>query len=405
MQSHSNSVQNARGDVLQGAVVSVYLAGTETLATIYSDNGITAITNPITAGQDGSFQFWAANGRYDITSVYGTSTDTYEIILFDSAEDPVILDSGSDVEIGDPGTEEGGMNINGTTYDAKLRINDIGGTKPAQLTLHRHSTTLPSVMIGARANDDTTSHTAITASQSLFSLYGAGWTGTHYDLFGSIDFRAAASGTISATSSPGAIDIATTPDSSNTPAIAATIDNSITAGETRLSVYDVDGAAVSKVKSNAYGIVQAVEAAPYTTYSSHTTVFPIDDTIPQNTEGEEIITVTITPKSASNRLRIEANISTAHISGTGAFALFKDADADAIAVTYTPTTYILRDLTHEMAAGTTSAITFKLRAGPAAGGTIYLNGSASARYFGGIAAVRLRVEEIGTSSGTKLLNV
>lgn len=203
MQSHRNAVQNKNGEAVNGATVSIYNSGTATLSTIYSDNLSTAKTNPITTGSEGEFEFWAANGRYDVTTTYGSQTDSYEIILFDSVEDPILLDGGSDLEIGDPGSEVGGVNVNGTTYDAKIRINDIGGTKPAQIVAHRHSTTLPAVLLGTRSNSSDSTHAAVTNSQELFDIIGGGWTGTHYDLFGSINFQVDASGTISATSSPG----------------------------------------------------------------------------------------------------------------------------------------------------------------------------------------------------------
>lgn len=124
-----------------------------------------------------------------------------------------------------PSTEESGININGTTYDSGFRINDIGGTAPAQVIIHKHSLTLPPALIGARTNSDTDSHTAVTAGQSTLSLYGAGWTGSHYDLTGQIDFSVDTSGTISGTSSPGRIRLMTTPDGSNVPVTALTIDS------------------------------------------------------------------------------------------------------------------------------------------------------------------------------------
>jgi hypothetical protein len=46
--------------------VTVYLHGTLTLATIYSDNGITSLANPFTANSNGQFTFYAANNRYDV---------------------------------------------------------------------------------------------------------------------------------------------------------------------------------------------------------------------------------------------------------------------------------------------------------------------------------------------------
>jgi len=141
-----------------------------------------------------------------------------------AAGDFTTLMATSTSETGDPGTEAGGVNINGTTYDSRAKINDIGGDTPAQLVIHRHSTTWPSAIVGSRANSDTTAHSPVTASQGLLTLYGSGWTGTHYDLFGSASFDVSASGTISSTSSPGKFVVATTPDGSNTPTTALTIE-------------------------------------------------------------------------------------------------------------------------------------------------------------------------------------
>jgi hypothetical protein len=59
-----------------GATVSVYLTGTSTLATLYSDSGGTAKANPFTASStDASFLFYVDGGTYDITfsgTVVGT---------------------------------------------------------------------------------------------------------------------------------------------------------------------------------------------------------------------------------------------------------------------------------------------------------------------------------------------
>lgn len=50
------------------AGVSVKVHGTDTLATLYSDDGVTLKTNPFTAAADtGIFGFYAANARYDVT--------------------------------------------------------------------------------------------------------------------------------------------------------------------------------------------------------------------------------------------------------------------------------------------------------------------------------------------------
>jgi hypothetical protein len=47
--------------------VAVYLAGTVTLAPIFSNNTGTGKANPFTANTDGSYFFYAANGHYDVT--------------------------------------------------------------------------------------------------------------------------------------------------------------------------------------------------------------------------------------------------------------------------------------------------------------------------------------------------
>lgn len=60
----SNKVQGS----FPGATITVYLAGTLTLASIFADNLATPTSkaNPFTAGNDGSWSFYVANGLYDI---------------------------------------------------------------------------------------------------------------------------------------------------------------------------------------------------------------------------------------------------------------------------------------------------------------------------------------------------
>lgn len=147
-------------------------------------------------------------------------------------------------------------------------------------------------------------------------------------------------------------------------------------------------------------IVQRVEATPYTTYTAVTTPYMVfDDTVPQNTEGTEWVTVSITPTSATNRLVIRSDIPyfTVVTANTAvAMALFQDSTANALrvsAVNVTQNESGSLSLHHEMAAGTTSATTFKIRAASASGG-MNINGGTAARLFGGISAVTLSVTEI-----------
>jgi len=74
--------------VAAGATVTVYLAGTTTKATIYSDDGVTTKSNPITADSLGRFFFYSASARYDIT-ISGTQITTFTLpnqVLFDPFE-------------------------------------------------------------------------------------------------------------------------------------------------------------------------------------------------------------------------------------------------------------------------------------------------------------------------------
>ena len=146
-------------------------------------------------------------------------------------------------------------------------------------------------------------------------------------------------------------------------------------------------------------IVQVVEGTPYTTAGSTATAIPLDSTIPQNTEGAELATVTITPTNASNRLRIECDLP--FIDGSaGIFicaALFQDSTANALSLgvlTLNGANYAHNiSFVHEMAAGTTSSTTFKLRCGPSSG-TAYFNRRNSGETMGGVSACRIRVTEI-----------
>ena len=146
-------------------------------------------------------------------------------------------------------------------------------------------------------------------------------------------------------------------------------------------------------------LVQAVEASPIVTVVTCNTTIPFDDTIPQNTEGTEVITVSITPTSGSNRLVIEFSCVGSH-NGAGAYnvaALFVDTTSDAIATTANYSTHsgpLPLNLRHELSAGSTSARTYKVRVGPN-GGVYYVNGDSSAnREYGGVLSARLRVTEI-----------
>lgn len=131
-----------------------------------------------------------------------------------------------------------------------------------------------------------------------------------------------------------------------------------------------------------------------------TTTIPIDDTIPQNTEGDEYMTLSVTPTSATNKLRIDVTCVVSS-SATGQWmttGLFQDSSANAVAATTeyvaTGTATTVMTFSHYMTAGTTSATTFKVRAGGASGGTTTFNGNIGARLLGGVMASSITIAEI-----------
>lgn len=124
---------------------------------------------------------------------------------------------------------------------------------------------------------------------------------------------------------------------------------------------------------------------------------PLDDTIPQSSEGAQLFTATITPKSATNILELDVLIPVTNgVAGTQVVALFQDATAGALAATDVTLSagfagaLVLR---HRMVAGTTSATTFKVRVG-CNNGTLTINGASGARVFGGVSAARFVIHEL-----------
>lgn len=130
-----------------------------------------------------------------------------------------------------------------------------------------------------------------------------------------------------------------------------------------------------------------------------TTIIPLDDTIPQNTEGTEFMSLAFTPESATSKLKIDVVFhGGTSIAARMIMALFQDSTANALAavqlfVDSTSGGGVL-SMTHWMTAGTTSATTFKVRAGPNAAATMTFNGSIGARLFGGVAASSITITEI-----------
>jgi hypothetical protein len=130
------------------------------------------------------------------------------------------------------------------------------------------------------------------------------------------------------------------------------------------------------------------------------TAVPTDDTIPQKTEGDEYMTLAITPTSSTNKLRIDVTVF-ATASATNKWntvALFQDTGSDAIAVGANfqaiATAGMPVTFSHYMTSGTTSSTTFKVRAGTQGSATMTFNGQSGGRLWGGVIASSIIITEL-----------
>lgn len=127
------------------------------------------------------------------------------------------------------------------------------------------------------------------------------------------------------------------------------------------------------------------------------TAIPLDNTVPQSSEGNQVTTVSITPTNASSKLVVQVFVQFGLSAGYVCAALFRDSTASAIAVgNESPTSLGVGSIsfTHVANANSTSATTFKLRVG-ANSGTVYVNGDASNNsLYGGVQSTGIMVWEV-----------
>jgi hypothetical protein len=157
------------------------------------------------------------------------------------------------VDVGDPGLEVGNILIDGVAFNSRFRVNDIGNTAPAMVTIHKHSTTQEPLQISARSNSDTTAHATVTANMPLYSMYATGWLNSYYGIFGQIRFSADSTGTLADGSAPGKLELMVTPNGAVLPVTALSINN---AGVTTLAnALPVGSGGSGRSTATAYGVI------------------------------------------------------------------------------------------------------------------------------------------------------
>lgn len=139
--------------------------------------------------------------------------------------------------------------------------------------------------------------------------------------------------------------------------------------------------------------------ASRTTSMTTTAVIPYDNTLPQNTEGAQTLTVSITPSSVVNLLSIEhLGLYDTNATDNVTVALFDTQSANALTATgiHMPSGYNdVLVLKYQTIASTTAQKTYELRAGPNAGTTtLYINTDSVVPLYNGVLQYSLSVREI-----------
>ena len=159
----------------------------------------------------------------------------------------------------------------------------------------------------------------------------------------------------------------------------------------------VEDSLVSELK-----IRQIAESSSNIMVSGITATIP-NTTVPQITDGVEVITASITPSSAANKLIIEFYCPVVSSSGSGiqVYTLCQTGVTNALQVATTSNVNNSASVVyvrHEMLAGSTSPLTFSLRAGWNSGSGLtigFLKGWTGTEYqYSGLNKMTLKITEI-----------
>jgi len=140
----------------------------------------------------------------------------------------------------------------------------------------------------------------------------------------------------------------------------------------------------------------------YTSNADLSGTIPFDDTTPQDSEGDQIVTATITLKFSASRVRVSLSGFVASVGDAWQFtgALFSSVSANAIqairiaadsdggATNFYPVNMVV-----EHAPASVGPLTYQFRAG-GGGSTYRFNGTTSGRAYGGASRVALVLQEI-----------
>ena len=179
-----------------------------------------------------------------------------------------------------------------------------------------------------------------------------------------------------------------------------TVSSSMITDATILNADIGAAAAIATTKLGAGAIVQVVNTL-VDARSTTTQRFTNDDTIPQNSEMTEVMSLAITPTSSSNKLLIEATVVMNNDLATRLMIGLFNTDhhaTNAVAVIpewqITANTGLTNTFSHYMTAPSASATTYRIYIATDAAATLHFNGQSSTDKFGGVMYSSITITEI-----------
>ncbi len=409
------------GDPLNGGKLFTYEAGTSTPKSTFTDaGGLTANANPVVLDSAGYANIWLGDGGYKfiLQTAAGATLWTIDDIGGDAtnAFGASITDN------------SGSLSISTVYQNGVIRQTGAGtlsllpaATAGSGFYFIVRKDTSATVTIDPNLSETINGASTLSlVSDAVIICNGTAW----YTLFMD-SVTAAGTNTFTGTNTfsgtttlTGAVTINGTAAAQASIAMAEDTDNGTNkvtiqppatlAADYTLTLPADDGSANQYLKTDGSGVLGWATLAAdvivdrayaeYLTNADIATVVPFDDTIPQVGEGTQILSVSITPKTTTNRIRLR-------FSGTGStagnnmviYAIFANGASNAIAAgaSYNATAPVQTPcvLETELVPGSTSAQTYTVRVGPDTG-TLRMNGTSAARRFGGVAKCVLIAEEI-----------
>lgn len=238
------------------------------------------------------------------------------------------------------------------------------------------------------------------ASAAALDIAGAGG-GNYFDITGTTTITSIGTlGTVSGTVIKLHFDAILTITHNATDLALPGAVNIITAAndEAEFVEYAVGDWRLTNYQTAITGVVQIVNTTDGAV-ATGTTTSTFNDNIPVITQGNEFMTLAITPISSTSSLKIDVVVNaTVSVVDNMTAALFQDTTTNALAaVAWNPAVNNRPapiSFTHFMTSGTTSSTTFRVRVGGNTAGTTTFNGQGGTRYFGGVASSSITIQEI-----------